>query len=169
VQKELVNNPAADSIALYIVWIPMVPGDSESTSRRSGAIFPAKRVAQFFDPNHRVGEACVDDIFPDCLAQMIKTFPNDHPLYQQLVSIQADKSGKHPLWDAILCYPSGVEWTDRVPKPAFWSKQIDYSENGNSREFTGQFLKNDCSQAPVDSDWHRQVREAITKLLASGT
>lgn len=146
----------------------MVPGDSESSARRSGAIFPAKRAAQFFDPNHRVGEACVNDIFPGCLEQMIKTFPKDHPLYDQLVSIQADKSRKHPLWDAILCYPSGTEWTDRVPTPASWSKQIDYSEEGNSHGLTGQFLKNACNQPPVDSDWHREVREAVTKLGASG-
>lgn len=144
----------------------MVPGDSEEAARRTGAMFPAGRVHQYYDAERVAGLACTREAFPNCLAEAVRATPQDHPLHEVLTDWAQGGRGDGPLWDAVLFYPKGVEWSDRVPAPVLWSKQAAFF-GSDAGEVTGTFFRNDCKQPPVDSDWQRQVRQAMAKLLGA--
>jgi len=98
---------------MSIVWIRMLPGDSETSAKEKAVILNDPRVRQFYDPKQRSGKA---------------------------VSESLGYAGK-VAWDIYLFYQSGEEWIETPPAPAYWMHQI--SENWASRNHfrTGDDLR----------------------------
>lgn len=119
------------------------------------------RVHQYYDGARVVGLAYRLEVFPNCLQDALSVMPKDHPLYAQLSARATDSRGEDPLWDAVLFYPPGVEWKEHVPNTTAWSKQVGFIGPGAGK-VTGVFFHNDCKQPPTDSDWHDEVRNAMS-------
>lgn len=161
--KQVAERFPPSEVSVHVVWMPMVPGDDEPAARATGKMFAGLGVRQYYDGQRVVGLGYRRDVFTNCLDDAISVMPEDHPLYEQLSEWATTTRGEGPLWDAVLFYPPGVEWTDRIPAPRFWSKQVGFFGE-DAGDVTGVFFRNDCKAPPVDSDWHREVREAMTKL-----
>lgn len=142
----------------------MVPTDSERAARSTGTPFADRRIRQYYDPAKELGRRAMQEAFEGCLSQAIEATPKDHPIHEMLADGSPDPDRPHVLWDAVLFYPPGIEWTAAMPRPPLWSKQIGFW-GGEESDSTGEFYKNDCRQGPVVSDWHIEVREAMNMLL----
>jgi len=165
VLKEVVEAHPNTSLSVHVVWMPMVPGDSREAARRTGAMFPANRVTQYYDGERLAGAAYTRDVFANCLTDALQATPKDHPLHEQLEAWSQAGRSVGPLWDAVLFYPPGVQWRDQAPNPRHWSKQVMFFGDAAGTR-TGTFFRNDCKQPPEDSDWFREVRNAMHALLA---
>jgi len=165
VQTEIAEKWPATDVSIHIVWLPMVPGDNARATRRTGRSFPP-HVHQYYDPDRLVGHAYYRDVFPGCLRDALRVMPKDHPLYDTLHEWSQASRSEGPIWDAVFFYRAGSEWTDGVPVPAFWSMQVAFFPQGDDG-VTGTFFRNSCSEPPVDSDWHEEVRRAAANHLSA--
>lgn len=164
VLKEIVESFPDAKLRVFVVWMPMVPGDSPDAARRTGAMYPT-RVHQFYDPECDLGRTFGAQVFDrNCLRAALRATPRDHPLHERLERWTRD-SAERMVWDAVLYYPAGVEWKSGPPSPVYWSKQIGYG--GPPREgVTGTFFHDDCASPPVDTDWFPEVRRSIHRLVS---
>ncbi len=191
--KEIVEALPDDAVSIHVVWLPMLPGDSREAALATGAMFAGRPVHQYYDARRVVGLAYSRDVFPTCLRDVIRATPEDHPFHAVLAEWAEHRRDEGPLWDAVLFYPAGVEWQDKAPAPALWSKQVAFfvpsadgigavcrsgaaddasdgdDAGGSGEQITGTFFHNDCNQPPVDSDWFLEVRRAIVELQAGAS
>ena len=161
--KEVAERYGEESVAIHVVWMPMVPGDNEKAARSSGAMYAGHEVLQYYDTERLVGLAYQRDVFADCLRGAVAATPPDHPLFETLRGWASSNAQERPLWDAVLFYPRGVEWKQRVPEPMRWSKQVGFM-GGGVGHMTGIFFRNDCNQSPVDSDWNDELQVAMKAM-----
>ena len=95
-QKSIVEAFPAAPVSIAIVWIDMLPSDSENAARKSAGIFAKdSRLRQFYDPKQRVGKALAHGLgWSSC------------------------------AWDIYLFYPKGAEWRAKPPVPATYVHQM---------------------------------------------
>ena len=99
VQKSIIEDfPNAD-ISVSIVWIDMLPSDTELTAKRSARIIDDPRVRHFYDPGKRSGKAITQSL---------------------------GWEGKM-AWDVYLFYTEGTEWVEDPPMPSDWLHQLNDS------------------------------------------
>lgn len=165
VLKEVVEAYPRERVSVLVVWMPMVPGDDEQSARSTGMMYAGHGVRQYYDAERKIGTAYHRDVFPDCISEALSVMPKDHPLFPTLRD-WAELPADRPLWDAVLFYQPGVEWIDVAPRPTGWSKQVGFV-GPDSGDVTGIFFRNDCSEPTVDSDWFREVRQAMIELVGS--
>jgi hypothetical protein len=163
VLREVVEKYPQDQVSVHVIWLPMVLGDDEAAARSTGKLYRHGRVQQYYDGDRVVGLAYVRDVFPHCLEDALSVMPKDHPLYAPMSERSSTARGSGPLWDAVLFYPAGVEWKDRAPAPAAWSKQVGFV-GPEAAPLTGSFFRNDCKMSPTDSDWHDEVWNGMRVL-----
>jgi hypothetical protein len=96
VQKSIIEEFPDIDMSISVVWIRVLPGDSESSAKESARMFNDHRVRQFYDPNQIAGKAIAERV---------------------------GWKGK-VAWDIYLFYPAGHEWTKRPPTPSAWKHQL---------------------------------------------
>ena len=80
----------------FIIWLPMIPSDSEETASTQAKTFDDPRVVQHWDGDRVIAKL------------MAKTLDL-----------------KRDAWDVYLLYAPGVQWTgDQPPAPTFWMHQL---------------------------------------------
>ena len=163
VLKEVVEKYPQDKVSVHVVWLPMVPGDDEAAARSTGKIYGKRRVYEYYDGGRLVGLGYRQEAFATCLQDALSVMPKEHPLYTDLTEWASTPLGKGPLWDAVLFYPPGVEWNERMPQPTAWSKQVGFF-GSNAGPITGMFFRNSCKEPPTESDWHVEIRNAMNAL-----
>jgi hypothetical protein len=86
----------ASDLRGFIVWLPMLPGDSLKAAATQSQAFQDRRVLQGWNGERRVG-----DLFAEIL-KLTRT-----------------------AWDVYLLYPPNVTWKEkRPPPPSFWMHQL---------------------------------------------
>jgi hypothetical protein len=114
VQASIINKfPHAD-IGINIIWIKKLSGDSVQTAKKAAQMFNDPRVAQFYDPKQSSGKA---------------------------IANQLGWTGQ-VAWDIYLFFETGAEWTNTVPKPAYWMHQLKDSWAQQAHFHTGAGLMN---------------------------
>ena len=156
-QKEIVKDAPNAAVSVEVVWISMLPTDTEESARNSARMFRDPRIRQFYDGDRRLGIAYVKDVFPDCIRDALTVLPADHELRPRLEEVAASPDQEFALWDAVFAYPPDSEWRESVPRPSSWSKQMAFWGPGEDGGPTGTFWRNDCAQLPVKSDWAVEV------------
>ncbi|MCO6438603.1 MAG: hypothetical protein J5J06_16040 [Phycisphaerae bacterium] len=162
VESAIDAHPDAD-ISVIIIWIPMLPGDSEAAARRASGMFDDARVHQLWDANRRSGIAYSRDVFPRWAADAAAALPPGDTLFESLKSRADAQSEKRPLWDVAMFYAKETEWGDGPRRPIHWAKQIAYfgrQEGGTS----GLFWHNDFGEEPFASDWLVEVSLGMSRL-----
>ena len=163
-QKEIVNANRSTDVRVYFVWMPMLPTDNQSEAGRMERSLPSSRARHFYDPQRRAGIGFVEDRFQDETREALAALPKEHPFRKRLARIAAAPAGEVPLWDAIMFFAPGTEWMAKSPRPDWWAKQIGFSGEGQPGRVTGQFLRNQIKEGPVESDWFAEAREGLRAM-----
>ncbi len=96
VVRRIFEEARATDLRGFVVWLPMLPGDSAETAVTQSQAFQDRRVTQGWDAERRIG-----DLFTKTL-KLTRT-----------------------AWDVYLLYPPYVTWKDQGPPlPAFWMHQL---------------------------------------------
>jgi hypothetical protein len=83
-------------VVVSIVWIPMLPGDSENAARAATVLIPDARARHYFDPDRQAGRV-----------------------------LASRMGGQGEIaWDMYLFFPPDVAWEDEPPMPADWVHQL---------------------------------------------
>ncbi len=85
------------SLRAYVVWVPMLPDDSEAAAREACALIPDPRAAHFWDAE--------------------RTLP---VVFNRVLGLPQGC----PAWDVYLAYPAGATWQGEPPAPAYWEHQL---------------------------------------------
>ncbi len=112
VQKSIIDEFPNTQMNVTIVWINMLPNDSDVTAKDSAINLSDKSIQHFYDPDKLSGKAIAESVgWKDKVA-----------------------------WDIYLFYVAGAEWIEDPPIPDAWMHQL--SENWADREHfrTGEYL-----------------------------
>ncbi|MHC4093073.1 MAG: hypothetical protein ACYSVY_22850 [Planctomycetota bacterium] len=156
------DRPNAD-ISVNIVWIPMVAGDSKAAAQKMSSLFPDARVQQFWDASRRCGIAYARYVFPRWAKDAVAALPENDPSRTTLKARGDGPPEQRPLWDIVLCYQQGVEWTNHPPTPRHWVCQHEFygkRQDGKS----GLFWRDDFATKLIASDWFAEVRQCLGQL-----
>jgi hypothetical protein len=97
VQEQVLERIDSDSLAVYVVWEPILPTDDERWARKSTTIFPDSRVRNFWIATDDLGEA-----------------------FQPALRLTGE-----PAWDVYLLYGPQTEWQGASPPaPEFFMHQL---------------------------------------------
>lgn len=95
-QRSIIQGLPHANISVSIVWVNMLPEDTETGAVRSALIIDDPRVRHFHDPARRVGEAVAASLgWEDYVA-----------------------------WDIYLFYEAGTRWLEAPPPPAYYAHQL---------------------------------------------
>jgi hypothetical protein len=105
-QSDVLEKVPSDRLAVFVVWLPMLPGDSREAATRAKALVGDKRARHFWDPDRKASRAFGQTLFPE-----------------------AGKTSKQskvnrPAWDVYMVFGPTATWKDAAPTPAFWMHQL---------------------------------------------
>jgi copper chaperone CopZ len=105
VQSVFAKYPEDPRLRGFVVWLPMLAGDSEKAAGLQAASFVDQRVEQQWDGSSAAGRL---------LAKTLELKGN--------------------AWDVYLLYAAGVKWTgDAPPAPTFWMHQLRADTGADQR------------------------------------
>lgn len=93
--QSVLKNVTDDRVRVYIVWLPMFPGDSRSWAQTRSSEFSDPRLSYYWDGGRLTGDDWGKALGIDRTA-----------------------------WDVYFLYGSKTEWTKGTPAPAFWMHQL---------------------------------------------
>lgn len=94
---EIVQGLGPESkLAVFVVWIDMLPADNGEAARRQAACMLDPRITHFHDGTKRAGSAIA----------------------------MAMGAQDRVAWDIYLIYPPGTVWESAAPKPQAWVHQL---------------------------------------------
>lgn len=96
IQEDVLSTIDDDNLRAYVVWEPILPGDSFERAQKSARVVTDARVKHYWSPDRKLAVAFMK---PLGLKQM-------------------------PAWDVYLAYPENVTWEADVPGPVFFSHQL---------------------------------------------
>jgi copper chaperone CopZ len=105
VQSVFTSYPDDTRLRGFVVWLPMLAGDTESAAGLQAGAFVDKRVVQQWDGDRAAGKL---------LAKTLNLKGN--------------------AWDVYLLYAPGVKWTGETPpSPTFWMHQLRAESGADQR------------------------------------
>jgi len=165
VKQELVDRYPSDSLAVFIVWSPMMPGDSEEAAREATEVFDGASVIQFYDPSRRVGNAFRRDVFPDAYDKGFASLPADHWLRESMPQMKS-RYETSPEWDIYMFFDSSREWKKVPPTPTRFVRHLGrIIEKGDER--LSLMWINGYENPPVEGRLPTEVGRLAHELLAS--
>jgi hypothetical protein len=87
VHEQVLDVVPSESLAVLVIWEPVLRSDDERASRRATTLFDDARVTHYWAPTLALGE-----------------------LFQPLIGLQTE-----PAWDVYLLYPHGTVWSEVAP------------------------------------------------------
>jgi len=112
VRASILRDFPDDDFRVFVVWINMLPGDTEESARSSSREWNDHRIDHFYDPDKLVGSAIAD-----CLGH----------------------SG-NVAWDIYLFFSGLAEWKHGLPMPLDWMHQLKDNWADSTRYHTGDRL-----------------------------
>jgi hypothetical protein len=122
VLETLLKDPEEFGIRVTVIWIPMLPGDSEAEARKAAAdIYSNAEASHFYDGERLVG----------------RTFAR---------VIGAEEG--NVAWDFYMFFRKGQAWEDEPPTPEDWVHQLGDAKWADPRRYrTGVALLAELQQA----------------------
>jgi hypothetical protein len=92
-------------VAVFAVWEPMLPTDRSAPTSGTLARLSDQRVRQYYDADHLFAKRLKADArppqpVPDCCTR------------------------EEIFWDLIAVYPTGAQWTDKLPVATFFNGPV---------------------------------------------
>ena len=160
-QHEARSNSLTRNAEFLVVWMPMLDTDDEGEAKKSARHYDFPGAHHFYDSEKRIGKGLMSEQFPNVISDALEILPKDHPQRETLERRKNLSPEKMPMWDALLVFPPGTEWGERIPVPAWWTKQTSYIGEEKPGKVTAVFWKNSTRQLPVNSDWYSEAHEAF--------
>lgn len=99
VQKNIAEKTESANLRLFVVWIPMFPGDSEAKAKASMKLVPDKGARHYWDAEKKIGKA----------------FSTALGLPQDRVPV---------AWDVYLVFDKETTWKKSPPVPKHRMHQL---------------------------------------------
>lgn len=151
-----------EGLPVFIVWLPMVEGDSESAAKQAAMLLPQSNIRHYYDPERALGGRLPTICFPRFRERALASLPVDHWFRPQLEeAVQNPTLHSTTMWDAALLYEPGAEWRQEPPCPALWAKQTAFfAEPGEKPQ--GLFWRDNCDAPPHESEWRKELERLIS-------
>lgn len=162
-KQELVDRYPSDSLAVTIVWSPMMTGDSEETARASATMFDSARVEQFYDPERQVGNAFRRSVFPDAYDKALSSLPSDHWLRESMPQMKA-RYADGPEWDIYMFFEPGLEWNDAPPRPSRFVRHLGRVIEKDDERLSLMWI-DDYSNSPVEGSLPVEIDRIARSLM----
>lgn len=123
-QRYVVDEIADERLRVYVVWGPMLGGETEADARSATLHVLDRRAHHFWTGGHGVAE-----------------------LFRAPLGL-----GETLAWDTFLVYPAGVSWGETIPVPAYFmhvEKPLPAERRLNGEKLAEQVRK--ALQPPEDS------------------
>jgi len=121
IQKQVLETISSSQLAVYVVWIPVLNYQDETTLYKNGlkesSRMPDSRAIHYVDPKGFSGKE-----------------------YSTILNVPYHA----PAWDVYFAFGPDVRWGDRAPTPTEWMYQgegFDRSRLLDARKFAGQIQK----------------------------
>jgi hypothetical protein len=163
VEKEITARYPASQVGALIVWIPMLPTDSEMAARGSATIFPPERVTQFYDAHQTLGTLYAQQTFAGFYERARKSLSDDHWLATALDD-RIDR--KRPQWDLYMLYAPGVRWdeaSDAPPMPTHWIRHLGRKEDRQTSTYWQDTPESGPREGDLDAAIRAMADQAIGK------
>jgi hypothetical protein len=167
VKQELVDRYSSDSLAVTIVWSPMMTGDSEETARVSATMFDSVRVEQFYDPERRVGNEFRRLVFPDAYDKALSSLPADHWLRESMPQMKA-RYATGPEWDIYMFFDPVNEWKEAPPRPTRFVRHVGRVIEKDDERLSLMWI-DDYSNPPVEGSLPVEIDRLASSLLQAHT
>jgi len=107
------------SLAVYVVWIEMLPADNLDEAHRQAGHMLSPWIAHFHDPGKMAGKAIAETLGAE----------------------------DRVAWDFYLTYRPGDRWGETPPRPQAWTHQLAGAVWANPFRYrTGEALKRELSK-----------------------
>jgi len=124
VQKEALAALADPELRAYVVWTPILDGDTAGAARRAAADLPADpRVTHYWDDGRALANS---------------------------LGARLSLPGRGIAWDIYLVYPPRAAWPatdDAPPPPARWMSQLDDVPPAQAPQLDGPLLRRWLTEA----------------------
>lgn len=103
--------PADSELAVFVVWMPVVPTDLGPPSNKKLALLPDARVRQYWDPGQALSKHMVAALLanPELGRAAFESAVEVPPVTRETV-----------VWDTVALFEPGAEWAQAFPEPAWW-------------------------------------------------
>jgi len=103
VLENVLNEIDDEELEVYVVWIPVLAGDSLAEAEKAALTEVADdRVTHFWDGKQNLGRA-----------------------YGKALEMP---NGRDLAWDIYFTYAAGQQWGETLPDPADWSHQLGFDD-----------------------------------------
>jgi hypothetical protein len=100
--QAVLSLPRAENFRLYILWLPVLEGDTPQAAERVQVRLPADdRLRHFWDHDLTLSRA-----------------------YHQVLQLGQRPRRHRVAWDIFLIYGAGIVWNENPPMPEFWMHQL---------------------------------------------
>lgn len=162
-KQELVDRYPSDSLAVTIVWSPMLSGDSEDAARKAATMFDGKDVSQFYDPDRKVGELFRHRVFPDAYKKGLASLPADHWLRESMPQMR-ERYETSPEWDIYMFFAPGLEWKKSPPHPTRFVRHLGRIVDVGEERFSLMWI-DDYSNPPVEGHLQTEIGRLGRELM----
>ena len=98
----VLSMPRAEDFRLYILWLPVLEGDTPQAAEQVQERLPTDdRLMHFWDHDLKLSQA-----------------------FHRLLQVGRRPRPHHIAWDIFLLYGAGTVWNEEPPMPEFWMHQL---------------------------------------------
>lgn len=134
VKSEVLARIPSEDLRVYLVWLPILGGDTLDAARESAGTVGDPRVTHYWDP---------DLSFARSLGEVLSIPPSPR-------RDQGLRTGT--AWDIYVAYPRGATW-EQAPPTTFWMQQLSQVDAAQAPKLDGPALRAHIESrlAPTDA------------------
>jgi hypothetical protein len=100
--QAVLSLPCAEEFRLYILWLPVLEGDTPQAAEQVQERLPTDdRLRHFWDHDLKLSQA-----------------------FHRVLQLGQRPRPHHIAWDIFLLYGAGTVWNEELPIPEFWMHQL---------------------------------------------
>lgn len=161
-QQELIDRYPDGSLAVFIVWAPMLESDNEAAARKASS-FSAQRVKHFYDPGRQVGQRFRNQVFPNAFDEALASLPADHWMHEWMPQMK-DRYAGGPEWDIYMFFAPGLKWLDTPPRPTRYVRHLGRIVERDNEMLSLMWI-DAYSNPPVEGHLHAEIGRLGRELL----
>ncbi len=101
-QEKILNQTDSNKLKVFVVWMPVLPGDSREQALTSIELISDRRTVHYWDGERKLGDR-----------------------YGTVVDLPR---GWQVAWDIYFVFDAQTEWKEALPIPADWMHQLAEDE-----------------------------------------
>lgn len=102
-QSEVIEKIDNTALKIFVIWLPVIPGDGREKALNSRAVVSDPRALHFWDGTRSLGKE-----------------------YKDILKLQPEIEA---AWDVYLAFGRLAEWNEKPPRPNEWMHQLSLMNN----------------------------------------